>query len=373
MAAVSDIARQSINFHVLLLTFRSKEISIMARSQSHGRTGFTLIELLVVIAIIGVLVGLLLPAVQQAREAARRTSCTNNHKQLGLALHNHHDTFNYLPPLRSIGRGGTLTFHDRTSGFILLLPYLEQNSSYDQIASAGSGLMPWQNRAEWTLDFDGFKCPSSPPPTSIQVPQKGYRNYYMNLGDRHRRRDAQMEDTRGMFQRMNGSSSNKIKFSLITDGLSKTMAFSERIQMSSSAHPMDGAFSNTAFSTNPASCTSTWNDGTQTFTRSGQIEVSRWNDGRAAYSGFFASAPPNSVSCTGDTRGNIHDGHTLPGASSLHPNGVLACMGDGSVRFVSDTVSTGNQNATFPSSGQSPYGVWGAMGSRNGGEANTSN
>ena len=102
--------------------------------------GFTLIELLVVIAIIGVLVGLLLPAVQQAREAARRMSCVNNLQQLGLAMHNYNDANRHCPQFEEYGRG----HNTRRNGFVLLLPQLEEQSLWDQI-DADKGGAPWAN------------------------------------------------------------------------------------------------------------------------------------------------------------------------------------------------------------------------------------
>jgi len=101
------------------------------------RRGFTLVELLVVIAIIGVLVALLLPAVQAAREAARRMSCSNNLKQIGLALHNYHDSFKRFPPAginygwcQSPANDGRKLFN--SNGLMMLLPFVEQNALYNQ-------------------------------------------------------------------------------------------------------------------------------------------------------------------------------------------------------------------------------------------------
>ncbi|MBQ7813030.1 MAG: DUF1559 domain-containing protein, partial [Thermoguttaceae bacterium] len=110
-------------------------------SQRKPNQGFTLVELLVVIAIIGILIGLLLPAVQAAREAARRMQCTNNLKQLGLAVQNYHDTNNALPAARSmLGKCGYIHNGSKSAGggfgaLVHMLPYVEQNAVYTEIVS----------------------------------------------------------------------------------------------------------------------------------------------------------------------------------------------------------------------------------------------
>ena len=128
---------------VLSSLFQLGDISIYRRFVPRG---FILVELLVVIAIIGVLVALLLPAVQQAREAARRMQCTNNLKQLGLAMHNHHDTFNGLPPLGNYNIDGNWGSNRVFAWTIYVLPYLEQTSLNDNImerANSSSLPNPW--------------------------------------------------------------------------------------------------------------------------------------------------------------------------------------------------------------------------------------
>ena len=105
------------------------------RYPSYHAVGFTLIELLVVIAIIAILVALLLPAVQQAREAARRSSCKNNLKQLGLALHNYHDVHRVFPPAQLRGRNSStgIEYGNAASWGAMLLPFIEQAPLYDQM------------------------------------------------------------------------------------------------------------------------------------------------------------------------------------------------------------------------------------------------
>lgn len=131
------------------------------------RRGFTLIELLVVIAIIAILIALLLPAVQQAREAARRTQCKNNLKQLGLAVHNYHDTFNSFP----FGYYLVPPFTNYKNAFTLMLPYIEQSTVYNQIdqsvpmmngPSGYNATAQATNVAMAATIIPAFMCPSSP-------------------------------------------------------------------------------------------------------------------------------------------------------------------------------------------------------------------
>lgn len=125
----------------------------MPSHPSH-RKAFTLIELLVVIAIIAILIALLLPAVQQAREAARRTQCTNNLKQIGLAVHNYHDAFNKFP-LASLDAGNS-----RSSAFVSVLPYLDQANAY-QLYDFSLGNSDPANLAVVSQRIPAYLCPSA--------------------------------------------------------------------------------------------------------------------------------------------------------------------------------------------------------------------
>lgn len=143
----------------------------MTNSRSTGRVAFTLVELLVVIAIIGVLVALLLPAVQSAREAARRSSCQNNLKQIGIALHNYHDTFLYFPP-GGITLGGCCATPSYTSWPISILPFLEQSNLSEKYVFSNTN-EDAANLFVRTQYIKTYECPSELKLKQILVPESG--------------------------------------------------------------------------------------------------------------------------------------------------------------------------------------------------------
>ena len=209
-------------------------------SQQSIRKGFTLVELLVVIAIIGVLVGLLLPAVQSAREAARRTQCINNMRQLGLALHNHHDSFGTLPP----GWKTSTTAGSQGNGVVLwgwgamILPFIEEGSLNDQLKPKDVFMQDavtslWSSyQSLMTTSMTGFRCPSDDGPiTNIGRSFPGFNsgaaalstsNY---IGNNNSRTSCGFDDpqTGGIFFEDRG-----LKFGDIRDGTSKTILLGER-------------------------------------------------------------------------------------------------------------------------------------------------
>lgn len=195
--------------------------------------GFTLIELLVVIAIIAVLIALLLPAVQQAREAARRTQCKNNLKQLGLALHNYHDVFQVFPPgytARNVTQASPVT--DETGpGYawsFAILPQMEQTNVYNAVNTLLDSQHPDNMAAIANVTLDMFRCPSDPSDNSFEVTDTngtqytlptsnyagilGYGSVTMNAGK-----------STGVFYR-----NSSVKIRDVLDGTANTICVGER-------------------------------------------------------------------------------------------------------------------------------------------------
>jgi prepilin-type N-terminal cleavage/methylation domain-containing protein/prepilin-type processing-associated H-X9-DG protein len=185
------------------------------------RRGFTLIELLVVIAIIGLLIALLLPAVQAAREAARRASCTNNLKQIGLALHNYHGTHEVLPPGYIYQKGYAVGGFGWAS---MVLPHLEQTPLFNSI---NFGLPAWSaaDSTACVSVLSSYQCPSDYTATTGFLQREGFRyarsSYVACFGPADL--DVTPEDDKGMFRR-----NNRVRFADATDGLSLTLLAGER-------------------------------------------------------------------------------------------------------------------------------------------------
>ncbi|NNJ25211.1 DUF1559 domain-containing protein [Alienimonas chondri] len=356
----------------------------MLRTNQRRRAGFTLIELLVVIAIIAILVSLLLPAVQQAREAARRSQCQNNLKQLGLALHNYHSTYKSF----TIGRGGTSDNRGRLSGLVGLSPYMDQTALWNQISrpsllnSNGTtraadnpwpamGPVPWnENYAPWATVTATLLCPSD----GARVTNEADTNYAVNWGDNGDGNDdvfGTNPRVRGMFGRVYPSSLRDMR-----DGTTSTLLMSEIGRGQGTRHYQSGFardLTREIFNDPEANCSDVVADPNNpgfynpsaNVRRGDQERGTRWADGSAVFTGFNTILPPNGPSCI-HNGGDSSDG--IMSAGSYHSGGVQVVFGDGSVKLISETIDVGNQNAQTVRSGKSPYGTWGALGSRDGGE-----
>ncbi|MCC9599208.1 DUF1559 domain-containing protein [Stieleria sp. JC731] len=397
-----------------------------------SRRGFTLVELLVVIAIIGILVGLLLPAVQAAREAARRMSCSNNFKQIGLAIHNYHSNYKMLPA----NRGGTARVHGNNapqsrearpiggsyggnnlhnlSAQVQLCPFFEQQGLWDQISNPFRVREPASaaNQYEfsemgpnadislaqhaqfqydpWLTEVPMLRCPSDP---GQGLPAQSRVNYGVCLGDA-----LQFQNTGGRNQ--DGSFNNTAhtrakstcrgmffpriytRFRDVLDGLSNTIMAGEMNTNLGDRHVTTQSVDEGNLARlmgNPSLCTEDvdperprfWDPNNATFTGGNQNQRGfKWSSGYCVHTGMTTVLPPNSPVCSsgpGTWRPGIYS------ASSRHQGGAHILLGDGAVIFITDSIEAGNPaagmviwNGTAERSPgmPSPYGLWGALGTR---------
>ncbi len=390
---------------------------------SNSRSGFTLVELLVVIAIIGILIGLLLPAVQAAREAARRMSCSNNFKQIGLAIHNYHSAYKRIPGHgtgtvddanngNAWWQGSTTGNNLRLSALVGLTPFIEQQGLWSTISNPNDfdsdgtidfpamGPTPDNiNYTPWATEIPTYRCPSDP---GVGLPALGRTNYAACIGDsmwqamvgamnnqmtQRTRGPAAQAAHRGFFKPRDGAG----RFRDMLDGLSNTIAMGEIATDlgdgdSRTSQPNDGAmlggngFDGGAMQTvrdNPSACDIFLDPERPQFWANGAASRSvyrgyRWADFKEIAAGCYTISPPNSPYCTRNNGDDLGGNATM---SSRHQGGAHVLMGDGAVIFMTDSVESGNQNnpnvhaggaaATDNQQGaQSPYGLWGALGTR---------
>jgi prepilin-type N-terminal cleavage/methylation domain-containing protein/prepilin-type processing-associated H-X9-DG protein len=366
--------------------------SISARfgKKSCVRRAFTLVELLVVIAIIGILIALLLPAVQAAREAARRMQYSNNLKQLGLACLNYEDSNHTLPP-------GSDLYADQNynySAFVFMLPYMEQQALWDLISpNIRSG--SWNNTA-CRVVLLALRCPSDGNyRIGVGTPEASCApgNYAVSVGDY-----CCYETYNGTWKTESSYSRGSFQPNMVTplggisDGTSNTMLISERcIAIPDNsikggvAVSVADAFPNSNYNAsegdgfNPSGCFNVLDATKKTYGTNGvygpnhptaaernNLPMGRWYCGTDMFSRTNTILPPNSPSCSSASNSVVP--MLLP-PGSYHTGGVNAARCDGSVSFVSDTIDAGTGTGLCKRSGESNFGIWGAFGSRNGGES----
>ncbi|TWT89529.1 DUF1559 domain-containing protein [Neorhodopirellula pilleata] len=403
------------------------------------RQAFTLVELLVVIAIIGVLVGLLLPAVQAAREAARRMSCSNNFKQLGLAVHNYHSAYNQLPQQM----GGTTHFTGNWQGnsnanapqgnnvyelswLVGLTPFFEQQALWEQISNpllvpGGTNSFPPMgpgprrtlsdhnaaNYDPWMTNIPSLRCPSDP---GVGLPSQGRTNYGACIGDSVLwnagngvgnngliTANATAGQTaawksehiraalRGMFMPR-----SKTKFRDVLDGLANTIAAGELTtdlgDRDKRTRPVANDTANFHADNGKLACRGAIDPARPQFwaatLTSPHVEITsgehgrgyKWAHGIPMFTSVSTNLPPNSEMCV-DNNATIQNSYLSQGIfppSSRHQGGCHVLMGDGAIKFITDSIEAGNSasrevrrdSGYLPIGSGSPYGLWGHLGTR---------
>ena len=336
-----------------------------ARQSSPPRHGISLVELLVVIGTIGMLMALLIPAVQSARETGRRMTCQNHLRQIGIALHNYHTAHNVLPfgcgpdDDPSLSTLGEVTDR-RYSAQSQILPQLELSTVFELLDFSVAPFHPYVNAAnnvaEVYADPAGtvvngraamveiplFLCPSD---FDRLAGPWGHNNYRACSGGSWSGRDSD-----GMFSQNRG-----VRYAQVTDGLSNTAMFSERCMGTSSHASRDqrsdlydigGVWTEASFRAACAALTMEEAGRYHHDVDAGQT----WLEGNMNWTRYNHVVPPNRIACK---NGLTWDGVAMP-ASSRHPGGVNLLMGDGSVRFANDAVNADLWRALGTIAGEEP-------------------
>ncbi len=293
------------------------------------RKAFTLVELLVVIAIIGILVALLLPAVQAAREAARRMQCSNNLKQMALAVHNYADTYDAFP----YAYQQTISLHAR------ILPFMEQGN-LSQLVNYNLSWNDPSNAVAVNTKVPAFVCPSDI--NKLPISLGATNNYYGNMGTNllYQAPPTLASDPNYGMPPHNGafSASIAVRFADFLDGTSNTAMFSEKNRGDGSngiSSPESDTYRPGTFPATPdqamADCLAV---NVNDLSKQGYSNVGApWMQPYHSVSVYYHILPPNSRSCM------FPPGRIASTAGSRHPGGVEVAMSDGSVRFISRTIN----------------------------------
>jgi prepilin-type processing-associated H-X9-DG protein len=332
-----------------------------------------------VIAIIGTLVGLLLPAVQVARESARRSSCQNNMKQLALACINYQAATGGLPGHKDWTARGSASTARSWSFLIYAMPFLEQQSTYDAALTYYSGNAAGQLESAWRGSvasgrrITGLLCPSD---RMINTSATNWpTNYRGCAGDQtfnghnwgwypHEAQRIFSGTTQLNGQSQYGTSPRSaigVSFpKKITDGLSKTVLVGEAVIGDGTDSRLSGWATVTGYDwyTIPQDCLAA------TFTANASIIGFHWTSTNIGHTWFYNTLPPNGPRCA-HHNGNTSLTASVP-ASSYHPGGAVVAMCDGGVRFIAESIDTNNSPNMNPVPNPfwnqtSRWGVWGAM------------
>jgi prepilin-type N-terminal cleavage/methylation domain-containing protein/prepilin-type processing-associated H-X9-DG protein len=376
----------ALGANVVCLAFTCPMSRSVATNCRAGRRGFTLVELLVVIAIIGTLVGLLLPAVQVARETARRSACSNRVKQMSLAVLNFDSVKQRFPSgsynpeffnqFDASARPG-IDYPIGDYGYIpQIFPFMEQQDRYDKIMRVMvSGTAISFSNPNCTVYVEELMCVSDRAPIGRNRTVAwagGPTSYHCNWGDIFAQyNDTNFKNWRGPFRK---GDSSLCRNKDILDGASKTVMLGEVLGGTGDSNPRSGIAVSASIggTSSPSSCLSRI-DGTGIIApfSTDQFDIGiRWASGLPGATGFFTVLPPNGPRCA--SGGNPYGGsYGYATVSSNHGDGANISMCDGSVRWINSQIDCGDlsQAHSTTNTGISRWGVWGALGTVKGGES----